>query len=110
MIDDITMPNMNAQPAMPDMNAQPAMPDMSAMPVSQGLYAQQVAPQQQIASPTLQQLPGQALEHQPTIPVVPNFYDAGTMRSDGNEWLEFPAASGAWYMRDPTTRQWVRKI
>ena len=43
-------------------------------------------------------------------PIGPTLYDVGTMRSDGNEWLEFPVSSGAWYMRDPTTRQWVRKI
>ena len=36
--------------------------------------------------------------------------DVGTMRSDGNEWLEYPEASGAWYARDATTRQWIRKI
>ena len=42
--------------------------------------------------------------------VTITFNDVGTMRSDGNEWLEFPNTSGAWYMRDPATRQWVRKI
>ena len=34
----------------------------------------------------------------------------GTMRIDGNEWLEYPQASGAHYVRDATTQQWVRKI
>ena len=34
----------------------------------------------------------------------------GTIRVDGNEWLEYPAASGAHYVRDVTTGQWVRKI
>jgi hypothetical protein len=113
----------------PDMNAQPAMPDMSAMPANSGLYAQAVAPQQPAhsqyqqpvqpvhpvvaqqaaASPNLAALPGQAVMPQ-QAPLGPTFYDVGTMRSDGNEWLEFPVSSGAWYTRDPTSRQWVRKI
>jgi hypothetical protein len=54
-------------------------------------------------------LPGQAVMPQ-QAPLGPTFYDVGTMRSDGNEWLEFPVSSGAWYTRDPTSRQWVRKI
>ena len=100
----------NDELSIPDMNAKPAMPDMSAVPVNQGLYAQQVIPQQQSASPALQELPGQALAPQNAAPAAPTFYQVGTMRSDGNEWLEYPDASGAWYMRDPTSKQWVRKI
>ena len=116
-------------PMMPNMNAQPAMPDMSAMPANSGLYAQAVAPQQPAysqyqqpvqpvhpvvaqqaaASPNLAALPGQAVMPQ-QAPLGPTFYDVGTMRSDGNEWLEFPVSSGAWYIRDPSTKQWVRKI
>ena len=34
----------------------------------------------------------------------------GQMRTDGNEWVEHPQGSGAWYIRDPSTRQWTRKI
>jgi len=34
----------------------------------------------------------------------------GTMRIDGNEWLEYPEASGAHYVREVTTGQWTRKI
>ena len=100
----------NDELSIPDMSAKPAMPDMSAVPVNQGLYAQQVIPQQQSASPALQELPGQALAPQSAAPATPTFYQVGTMRSDGNEWLEYPDASGAWYMRDPTSKQWVRKI
>lgn len=122
----------NNAPMMPNMNAQPAMPDMSAMPSNSGLYAQAVAPQQPAysqyqqpvqpvqpvhpvvaqqaaASPNLAALPGQAVMPQ-QAPLGPTFYDVGTMRSDGNEWLEFPVSSGAWYMRDQSTKQWVRKI
>ena len=34
----------------------------------------------------------------------------GQMRSDGNEWMEYPEGGGMWYMRDAVSRQWVRKI
>jgi hypothetical protein len=34
----------------------------------------------------------------------------GQMRTDGNEWLEYPHSSGMWYSRDPATRAWVRRI
>ena len=114
---------------MPDMNAQPAMPDMTAMPANYGLYAQPVNPQQpaqphyqqptqvihpvaaqqQAASPNLAALPGQNVMPQQSAP-TPTFSDVGTMRSDGNEWLEFPVSSGAWYVRDSATRLWIRKI
>jgi hypothetical protein len=46
----------------------------------------------------------------PVAPTTPTVNDVGTMRSDGNEWLEYPEASGAWYARDAATRQWIRKI
>ena len=119
-----TMPNMYAQPAMPDMSAQPvysqyqqpvatqpAMPDMTAQPVYPQYQQPSVQPVVQAASPDPAALPGnQAVVPQPATPASPTMYDVGTMRSDGNEWLEYPAASGAWYMRDATTRQWVRKI
>ena len=113
------MPNMNAQPAMPSMTAQPVMPNMNAQPVtptmsSQPAYQsdytnyQQVQPAVQQASPSLDNLPGNP---QVVAPVSgPTMYDVGTMRSDGNEWLEYPVGSGAWYMRDATSRQWIRKI
>ena len=113
-VSDMMMPDMNAQPAMPNMNAQPAMPNMNAQPAysqyQQPVQAvQPVVAQQQAASPNIAALPGQAAMPQQN-PSVPTYLDVGTMRSDGNEWLEFPAASGAWYMRDPTSRQWDRKI
>jgi len=41
---------------------------------------------------------------------VPTYEMQGSVRVDGNEWLEYPAASGAHYVRDATTQQWVRKI
>ena len=114
---------------MPDMNAQPAMPDMTAMPANYGLYAQPVNPQlpaqphyqqptqvihpvaaqQQAASPNLAALPGHNVMPQQSA-LTPTFSDVGTMRSDGNEWLEFPVSSGAWYVRDSATRLWIRKI
>ena len=129
----VNMPDMSAQPVMPNMYAQPAMPDMSAQPAyaqyqqpvatqpampdmtAQPAYAQYQQPSAQpvvqAASPNLAALPGnQAVAPQPAAPATPTMYDVGTMRSDGNEWLEYPASSGAWYMRDATTRQWVRKI
>lgn len=128
--------NLSSGTMVPDMNAQPAMPNMAAIPANQGLYAQQqvapaqpavqsneglyaqyqqpvqpVQPVQQYASIDLNTLPGnQAVVAQPAVSTVPTYNDVGTMRSDGNEWLEFPATSGAWYMRDQTSRQWVRKI
>ena len=113
------MPNMNAQPAMPSMTAQPVMPNMNAQPVTPNMSSQpayqsdytnyqQVQPAVQQASPSLDNLPGNP---QVVAPVSgPTMYDVGTMRSDGNEWLEYPVGSGAWYMRDATSRQWIRKI
>jgi hypothetical protein len=32
------------------------------------------------------------------------------MRTDGNEWIEYPHNSGMWYSRDAATRTWVRRI
>ena len=103
-----------------DWNTQEIANSEMAMQSQQGLYAQyeqpaQVNYQQQVVqqpvvqqqSPQLSQLPGNPVAAAPSAPTM---YDVGTMRSDGNEWLEYPAASGAWYMRDPTTRQWVRRI
>ncbi len=107
----VVMPNMMAQPAMPNMYAQPAMPDMNAQPDYSQYQQPSVQPVVQAASPDPMMLPGnQAVMPQPSAPATPTMYDVGTMRSDGNEWLEYPAASGAWYMRDATTRQWIRKI
>jgi len=120
----VNMPDMSAQPAMPDMTAQPAysqyqqpvatqpaMPDMTAQPVYPQYQQPSVQPVVQAASPDPAALPGnQAVVPQPAAPATPTMYDVGTMRSDGNEWLEYPDASGAWYMRDATTRQWIRKI
>ena len=105
------MPDMMAQPAMPNMYAQPAMPNMNAQPAYSQYQQPSVQPVVQAASPDPAMLPGnQAVMPQPSAPATPTMYDVGTMRSDGNEWLEYPAASGAWYMRDATTRQWIRKI
>ena len=98
-----------------DWNTQQIANSEMVMQSNQGLYQQttQMTYQQpmvspQVQSPQLNQLPGNPMAA-PT-PLAPTMYDVGTMRSDGNEWLEYPAASGAWYMRDPTSRQWVRKI
>jgi hypothetical protein len=93
-----SQPVQPVQPAMPDMGAQPvqpAMPDMTAQPEGREVYTQP----QPVMMPVA-----------PAAPAVPTVNDVGTMRSDGNEWLEFPDASGAWYMRDALTRQWERKI
>ena len=104
------MPDMSAQVAQPTY-VQPAMPDMSAQ-VAQPVYSQPVMP---VADPALagrdiyqQQMP--VLAPAAVAPAAPTVNDVGTMRSDGNEWLEYPEASGAWYMRDAATRQWIRKI
>ncbi len=32
----------------------------------------------------------------------------GQVADDGFEWVEYPAASGAWYYRDKMTQQWVK--
>ena len=105
------MPNMNAQPAMPNMYAQPAMPNMNAQPDYSQYQQPSVQPVVQAASPDPAMLPGnQAVMPQPAAPAGPTMYEVGSIRSDGNEWLEYPTSSGAWYTRDPTTRQWVRRI
>ena len=95
------MPNMNAQAAMPDMYAQPSQPAYT-QPV-QPAYSQPERPVYQAAQPVL-------MPAAPVIPTTPTIADVGTMRSDGNEWLEFPDTSGAWYARDQATSQWIRKI
>jgi len=108
----VDLNSMPAQPAMPNMYAQPAMPDMNAQP-SYAQYQQPSAQQVvQASSPNPAALPGnQAVMPQPAaIPAGPTMYEVGSIRSDGNEWLEYPAASGAWYTRDATTKQWIRRI
>ena len=105
------LPNMNAQPAIPDMYAQPAMPNMNAKPDYSQYQQPSIQPVVQAASPDPSMLPGnQAIMPQPAAPAGPTMYEVGSIRSDGNEWLEYPASSGAWYTRDPTTRQWIRRI
>ena len=105
------MPNVNAQPVMPNMYAQPAMPNMNAQPDYSQYQQPSVQPVVQAASPDPAMLPGnQAVMPQSAAPSGPTMYEVGSIRSDGNEWLEYPAASGAWYTRDPTTREWVRRI
>jgi hypothetical protein len=47
---------------------------------------------------------------QPVQQVAPTLDMVGQMRSDGNEWMEYPEGGGMWYMRDAVSRQWVRKI
>ena len=117
------MPDMYAQPAQPAYSqpvqpAQPAMPDMYAQP-AQPAYSQPVQPVQPAMPDMTAQPEGREVYTQPqpvmmpvapAAPAVPTVNDVGTMRSDGNEWLEFPDASGAWYMRDAVSRQWERKI
>ena len=105
------LPNMNAQPAIPNMYAQPAMPNMNAQPDYSQYQQPSIQPVVQAASPDPAMLPGnQAIMPQPAAPAGPTMYEVGSIRSDGNEWLEYPASSGAWYTRDPTTRQWIRRI
>ena len=53
-------------------------------------------------------MPAQSLYQQSAY--APTNQMQGTVRVDGNEWLEYPAASGAHYVRDVNTGQWVRKI
>ena len=53
-------------------------------------------------------MPAQSLYQQSAY--APTNQMQGTIRVDGNEWLEYPAASGAHYVRDVNTGQWVRKI
>ena len=74
-----------------------AMPVMPAQQVAQPVYHQEAQPVYQAAQPVL-------------APAAPDQMMQGSMRSDGNEWLEYPDGSGAWYMRDPYTRNWSRKI
>ena len=66
---------------------------------TQQQYAQQQYQQQQYQQPTAVQATG-----------VPDPSIVGQMRTDGNEWIEYPNASGIWYSRDPATRSWVRRI
>ena len=47
---------------------------------------------------------------QPVQQLGPTADLVGQIRSDGNEWMEHPAGAGMWYMRDPTSRQWIRRI
>jgi hypothetical protein len=105
--DKPAMPNMNAKPAMPDMFAQSAQPVQPVQPAYsmpvQPAYSQPEKPVYQAVQPVL-------MAAAPAVPTAPTIADVGSMRADGNEWLEFPEASGAWYARDPATRQWVRKI
>ena len=70
---------------------------MSQQHVEQQYMQQQY--QQQYQQPVASQASG-----------VPDPSVVGQMRTDGNEWIEYPNASGIWYSRDPTTRSWVRRI
>jgi len=98
-----------------DWSTEEIMASEMALQSNPGLYQQTVQPsyQQQVVpeygqSPQLNQLPGNPLAT--SVPAEPTMYDVGSMRSDGNEWLEHPSGSGVWYMRDPNSRQWVRRI
>ena len=107
----VVMPDMTSQPAMPNMYAQPVMPDMNAQPDYSQYQQPSVQPVVQAASPNPAMLPGnQAVMPQPAAPAEPTMYEVGSIRSDGNEWLEYPAASGAWYVRDANTKHWIRRI
>ena len=106
-----TMPIMSPQPSMPSMHAQPAMPNMNAQPDYSQYQQPSIQPVVQAASPDPTMLPGnQNVMPQPAIASGPTMYEVGSIRSDGNEWLEYPAASGAWYIRDPISKQWERRI
>jgi len=81
--------------------------DQSAMSGAVSMPAMPVMPAQQPAQPAQPVYQAQ----QPVLaPAAPDNMMQGSMRSDGNEWLEYPDGSGAWYMRDPYTRNWSRKI
>jgi hypothetical protein len=72
-----------------------------ANPAATHAQAQYQAPQQVQAQ---YQAPQQVQAQHPDPTVV------GQMRTDGNEWLEYPHSSGMWYSRDTATRTWVRRI
>jgi len=80
----------------------------------QAQQAQAVAYQAQQAQAAVYQaqqpvmMPAQPLYQQSAY--APTNQMQGTIRVDGNEWLEYPAASGAHYVRDVSTGQWTRKI
>jgi hypothetical protein len=114
-------------PTMPDMSAQPAGQQFYQQPVqnTQPAYSQPVQqtytqPVQQTIPQTNNQQDNGRTEYQQVQPVLmptpsaapaaPSVDMVGSMRSDNNEWLEYPAGAGAWYMRDQTSRQWIRKI
>jgi len=40
--------------------------------------------------------------------VFPEYATRGVMKSDGNEWIEFPTGSGHLFYRDPSSGQWVK--
>ena len=85
----VVMPDMTSQPAMPNMYAQPVMPDMNAQPDYSQYQQPSVQPVVQAASPNPAMLPGnQAVMPQPAAPAEPTMYEVGSIRSDGNEWLE----------------------
>jgi len=76
-------------------------------------YAQPGAQPEIVQQPERMPAQTQASVLMPTQPVQqaePTYDMVGQMRSDGNEWMEHPEGGGMWYMRDATSRQWVRKI
>ena len=72
-----------------------------------GAYGQTTATDRMPAQTTQQQV---LMPSQPVQQSTPTADMVGQMRADGNEWMEFPAGAGMWYMRDPASRQWVRRI
>jgi hypothetical protein len=91
--------------------AQPAY----AQPV-QPAYAQPVQPAQQVdaygrpVAQTAHAVMMPTTSAQAMTPTTPTANMTGEVRSDGNEWMEYPAGSGMWYARDQTTFQWIRRI
>ena len=68
-------------------------------------YANPAATHAQAQYQAPQQVQAQQVQPQHPDPTV-----VGQMRTDGNEWLEYPHSSGMWYSRDTATRTWVRRI
>jgi preprotein translocase subunit SecG len=83
---------------------------------AQPAYAQPVQPAQQVdaygrpVAQTAHAVMMPTTSAQAIAPTTPTANMTGEVRSDGNEWMEYPAGSGMWYARDQTTFQWIRRI
>ena len=94
-----------------DMMAQTSTQDLTGQPLYTQYQQPSIQPVVQAVSPNPAMLPGnQAVMPQPAANLTPTMYEVGSVRSDGNEWLEYPVSSGTWYVRDTMTKQWIRRI